>query len=154
MTRVFSKFSGLLLAMALAAPAAAQEAQTTPEDPVVLGSIDANLNDFLWHKRPLVIFADSAEDPRFLQQMQYIEARLDDLAERDVVVLIDTDPTGGSELREALRPRGFMLALISKDGTVILRKPSPWSVREISRTIDKQPLREQEIRDRRAAGQG
>jgi hypothetical protein len=86
--------------------------------------------------------------------MQYIEARLDDLAERDVVVLIDTDPTGGSELREALRPRGFMLALISKDGTVILRKPSPWSVREISRTIDKQPLREQEIRDRRAAGQG
>ncbi|MFU1477019.1 DUF4174 domain-containing protein [Roseovarius sp. C7] len=154
MTRVLSKFSGLLLAISLIAPATAQEATDPELDPVVLGSVDANLNDFLWHKRPLVIFADSPGDPRFLQQMQYIEARLDDLAERDVVVLIDTDPTLTSDLREALRPRGFMLALISKDGTVILRKPSPWSVREISRTIDKQPLREQEIRDRRAAGQG
>ena len=41
--------------------------------------------------------------------------------------------------------------LIGKDGTVYLRKPFPWSVREISRSIDKMPLRQQEIRDRRDA---
>ncbi|MCE8468096.1 DUF4174 domain-containing protein, partial [Rhodovulum sulfidophilum] len=29
------------------------------------------------------------------------------------------------------------------------RKPMPWNVREISRSIDKIPLRQQEVRDRR-----
>jgi hypothetical protein len=46
-----------------------------------------------------------------------------------------------------LRPRGFMLALVSKDGSVFQRKPAPWDVREISRAIDKLPQRQQEIRD-------
>jgi hypothetical protein len=45
-----------------------------------------------------------------------------------------------------------MLALLAKDGTVMLRKPFPWNVREISRSIDKLPLRQQEIRDRTGLG--
>ena len=49
--------------------------------------------------------------------------------------------------RRKFRPRGFMLTLIGKDGEVELRKPFPWDVREISRSIDKMPLRQQEIRD-------
>ena len=65
-----------------------------------------------------------------------------------MVVITDTDPAAKSELRTKLRPRGFMLALIGKDGTVKLRKPFPWDVRELSRTIDKMPLRKQEIRSR------
>jgi hypothetical protein len=36
--------------------------------------------------------------------------------------------------------------IMGKDGEVELRKPRPWDVREISRTIDKMPLRQQEIR--------
>ena len=38
--------------------------------------------------------------------------------------------------------------MIDKDGVVKLRKPSPWSTREIARTIDKTPLRRDEVRDR------
>jgi hypothetical protein len=30
-----------------------------------------------------------------------------------------------------------MMALIGKDGRVALRKPFPWDVRELSRTIDR-----------------
>jgi len=52
-------------------------------------------------------------------------------------------------LRSILRPRGFMMALVGKDGRVALRKPAPWSVRELSRSIDKMPLRQQEMADRR-----
>ena len=37
------------------------------------------------------------------------------------------------------------------DGTILLRKPAPWDVREISRSIDKLPLRKQEVRDRHSA---
>ena len=46
-----------------------------------------------------------------------------------------------------LRPRGFGLVVMGKDGRVAQRKPTPWSVREISRAIDKLPLRQQELRD-------
>ncbi|MEL6645963.1 MAG: DUF4174 domain-containing protein [Pseudomonadota bacterium] len=106
-----------------------------------------DLNDFQWIARPIVVFADTDADPRFVEQMELLQARIDELAERDVVIITDTDPNGRSDLRRKLRPRGYMLALIGKDGGVKLRKPSPWSVRELSRSIDKMPLRQQEIRD-------
>ena len=102
-----------------------------------------------WVLRPLVVFADTPNDPRFRQQIDLQMADIDLLAERDVIVITDTDPAAMTPLRTQLRPRGYMMALIAKDGRVALRKPSPWSVRELSRSIDKMPLRQQEIRDRR-----
>ncbi|QFT96511.1 hypothetical protein FIU85_04290 [Roseovarius sp. THAF8] len=120
----------------------------SPEDGIILDGESVDLNEFLWIKRPIVVFADNASDPRFIEQMNFITDRLDDLDRRDVVVLTDTDPSADSDLRRRLRPRGFMLALIGKDGKVELRKPAPWSVRELSRAIDKMPIRQQEIRDR------
>lgn len=121
-------------------------------DPVIQPAGVHKLEEYLWLKRPVVVFADSPADPRFQQQMDLLEERLEDLAERDVVVLTDTDASVLTPLREKLRPRGFMLVLIGKDGSVYLRKPFPWSVREITRSIDKLPLRQQEIRDRRSGG--
>lgn len=118
------------------------------EDGIILPGESVELKEFLWIKRPIVVFADNASDPRFIEQMNFITDRLDDLDRRDVVVLTDTDPSADSDLRRTLRPRGFMLALIGKDGKVELRKPAPWSVRELSRAIDKMPIRQQEIRDR------
>jgi hypothetical protein len=135
-----------------AAPLFAQEG---PEDSadglseIILPGETADLSEFLWIKRPLVVFADSPADPRYTLQMEYLTQRLEYLDERDVVVLTDTDPSADSELRERLRPRGFMLVLMGKDGTIYLRKPLPWDVREISRVIDKMPMRQQEMRDRR-----
>ncbi|MCH2095045.1 MAG: DUF4174 domain-containing protein [Rhodobacteraceae bacterium] len=148
------RLSTLLVAVwaTLALPAfAAEEASARS---IVLDAAEAQLADFLWTARPLVVFADSPEDPRYIQQLQNIENDVDALSERDVVVLVDTDPTTLSPLREALRPRGFMLVLIGKDGGVKLRKPAPWTVRELGRVIDKMPMRQQEIRDRRASGDG
>ena len=102
-----------------------------------------------WLLRPLVVFADTPNDPRFQQQMDLLLADMEQLVERDVILITDTDPDAMTALRTQLRPRGYMMALVAKDGRVALRKPSPWSVRELSRSIDKMPLREQEIRDRR-----
>lgn len=104
-----------------------------------------NLTDYLWLKRPVVVFANSDQDPNFQLQMQYLEAEAAELEERDVVILTDTDPEQTSPLRIELRPRGFTLVLIGKDGGVKLRKPRPWTVREISRVIDKMPMRQQEM---------
>lgn len=139
-------FLGLAPSLAAAQSQEAQEGDMTPKD-----AVEANLNDFLWEKRPIVVFADTPRDPAFIRQLDLLEAREDALLDRDVVILTDTDPKAMSELREKLRPRGFMLVLIGKDGDVKLRKPFPWDVRELSRAIDKMPMRQQELRDRRAA---
>lgn len=119
----------------------------------VFDAAEISKDDLQWVARPLVVFADTPNDPRFQQQMDRLLADLDDLAERDVIIITDTDPSAETELRTALRPRGYMMALIGKDGRVALRKPAPWSVRELSRSIDKMPLRQQEIADRRVLGQ-
>lgn len=122
------------------------EAADAPALPIV-DSADVTLDDFLWVKRPIVVFADAAADPRFVEQMRFLEADIEELVLRDVVVMTDTDRKSGSALRKKLRPRGFMLALIDKDGEIKLRKPAPWTVREITRSIDKWPTRQQEIRE-------
>ena len=146
-TLVFAAFFGGLAAL----PAMAQQADETPADMAPKDAVELNLNDFLWEKRPIVVFADTERDPAFIRQLELLDARAEALAARDVVILTDTNPDALTPLRKKLRPRGFMLVLIGKDGGVKLRKPFPWSVRELSRAIDKMPMRQQEIRDAKAA---
>lgn len=157
--QLFSALCATVLAISPAITAAAEEvaeelllnAPESEEVPLVRSAQDVDLTEYLWIKRPIIVFADSAADPRYVQQMQFINDRIDDLALRDVVVLTDTDASTASSARQKLRPRGFMLAILGKDGGVKLRKPLPWSVREITRSIDKFPMRQQEIRDRHPA---
>lgn len=132
-----------------AAQGAEQDAPEAEPFEMIQSATDTTLEDWIWVRRPIVVFADNAADPRYVQQMELLTERLDALEERDVVVITDTDPAARSSVRKKLRPRGFALTIIAKDGTIIARKPSPWSVREITRSIDKQPLRQQEARDRR-----
>ena len=149
----------LLAALAMASPATAQDAAAAPaEGPAEMLQIydasEVTLDQFIWVNRPVVVFADSPFDPRFVEQMELLQARPAELNERDVVVITDTDPDARSDIRRQLRPRGFQLTVIGKDGEVKLRKPSPWDTREISRSIDKMPLRQRELREQRAGGDG
>ncbi|MEE9387936.1 MAG: DUF4174 domain-containing protein [Paracoccaceae bacterium] len=113
---------------------------------------DVTLVEFLWLNRLIVVFADSELDPAFQKQLALLQDRAADLTERDVVVIADFDPASPSDIRNTLRPRGFNFVLIDKDGVVKLRKATPWDTREISRSIDKTDLRQQELRDARAGG--
>ena len=106
---------------------------------------DTNLKIYEWTHRPIVIFANSDRDPNFISQMEFLSEDIRALQERDIIVLIDTDPNFSSSLRKKLRPHGFAFILIGKDGQVKLRKPSRWNIREIARVIDKMPIRQQEI---------
>ena len=110
---------------------------------------NTNIKGFEWAQRPIVIFANSDKDPNFISQMEFLSQDIKALKERDIVVLIDTNPSIPSALRKKLRPHGFAFILIGKDGQVKLRKPSPWNIREIARVIDKMPIRQQEITRKR-----
>ena len=106
---------------------------------------NTNLEIYEWTHRPVVIFANSDKDPNFISQIEFLSEDIKALLERDIIVLIDTDPKLSSSLRKKLRPHGFAFVLIGKDGQVKLRKPSPWNIREIARVVDKMPIRQQEI---------
>ena len=140
----------LVLSCFLPLAAAAQDAPAP-----VFGPVDASevtLEQFLWLKRPIVVFADTPNDPAFQRQMQRINADLAPLEERDVVIITDTDPAARTEVRQRLRPRGFSLVLMDKDGEVKRRNPAPWGVRDITHAIDRFPLRRQEMLEQRPAG--
>lgn len=149
----------LLAALMLApAPAAVAQASDPVPDPAPAAAAPeaagfapipgdrADLSEFIWKKRPVLVFADSADDPAFVEQMALLAARWPELAARDVVVISDTTPEPLSDVRRKLRPRGFSLVLMTKDGQVSIRKPLPWNGREIMRAIDKMPIRREEIR--------
>ena len=132
--------------MAIAATeAGATEAEAV--DPMApRDAADVTLEEFLWVARPIIVFADTPADPRFIEQMQLLAARPDPLLERDAVIIIDTDPTARSAIRTELRPRGFSLVVMQKDGSVGFRRPSPRDVREIIRGIDNFSFRQEELR--------
>jgi len=140
----------LVLSCFLPLAAAAQDAPAPAFGPIDAAGV--TLNDFLWLKRPIVVFADTPNDPAFQRQMQRINADLAPLEERDVVIITDTDPAARTEVRQRLRPRGFSLVLMDKDGEVKRRNPAPWGVRDITHAIDRFPLRRQEMLQQRPSG--
>ncbi|GGH46432.1 hypothetical protein GCM10011341_06910 [Frigidibacter albus] len=147
--------AGMIAADSTAAPAdpAAEPATEAPtaavDDSAPLPAEGLSIDDFRWQKRLVLVFADSPDNPGFADQMRMLAEQPDELAMRDVVVIFDADPEAETEIRQKLRPRGFMLVLMDKDGQIAQRKPFPWTVREISRAIDKMPLRQEELRTRR-----
>lgn len=141
-------FASLIVAALAGTPLSAQQADRPTLSPIPASEVV--LSDLLWTKRPIVIFADSPNDPAFVTQLRNLADDPGELLKRDVVILTDSDPGTPSDARETLRPRGFSMVLLDKDGAVKLRKPLPWSVREIVHAIDKFPLRQQEIRDQQA----
>lgn len=146
---VLTTATAALMASTLPGVMAAEEPQLA-----VFNHADVALEAFLWTNRVVIVFADTPADPRFIEQLDLLTARPDALLERDVVIITDSEPEARSDLRRKLRPRGFGLVLVGKDGTVALRKPEPWDVRELNRSIDKMPMRQREIRERKAAGSG
>ena len=155
----------IILALAASLAIAGQTSAQTEADPMAVAAAEAGdtdleavdpmeprdattltLEEFQWVARPIIIFADSPNDPRVAEQLALLAARPDPLLERDVVILVDTDPAARSSIRTALRPRGFSLVVMQKDGAVGFRRPSPRDVREIIRGIDNFPFRQEEMR--------
>ena len=145
LNRIFAVFFGITI---LSSSATAGETlaawQANPSR--IFSTSDVDLSDMIWVARPLVIFTNSPLDPTFKEQMALLQEGLDMILERDVMIVVDTNPKLKTALRKNLRPKGFVWVLIGKDGSVKLRKPFAWNMREISRVIDKMPMRQQEIK--------
>ncbi len=150
--RWISAALGASALVGLMTQAAASAVDSWREDPrSVLEARDVDLEEFKWIARPIIVFAETSLDPAFEGQIRHFMDAMDEVVERDIAIIVDTDPQQKSELRRTMRPHGFMLVLVGKDGMVKLRKPFPWNMVEISGVIDKMPMRQREIRQRRGA---
>ncbi|WP_435259503.1 DUF4174 domain-containing protein [Thioclava sp. FR2] len=151
---VLAAFLPLAAAAQTGAATAETDGQAT-EAPAPFAPVAASevaFDSLLYVARPVVVFADSPNDPNYLRQMELLAENYPALIERDVILITDTDPATLGEWRKKLRPRGFSLVLMDKDLKAVIRKPLPWEVREITRAIDKFPLRRQEVLERNPAG--
>ena len=135
-----------------AARAEAPAAEKATRELTVLPATEVQPAEFLWQARPLVIFADTAADPAFVEQLAALRRDPLPLLLRDVVVITDTDPSVTSSWRRQLRPEGFSLVLMDKDWKPSIRKPLPWDGREIINSIDKMPIARTEALERNPAG--
>ncbi len=143
-----------LAVLALAIPAllsvAARAEEVIAFAPVAAAEVVEG--DLLYVLRPVIIFADSPNDPAFVRQMELLARSYDAFAARDVILITDTDPANPSALRRKLHPRGFSLVLMDKDWKPMIRKPLPWDGREIVNSIDKMPIARTEALERNPAG--
>lgn len=129
------------------------------------GALD--LSSYRWQHRLLVLAAPSAEDTALARQRESLARRADAVDDRDLVV-IELYARGGGRLGEralseaeaaGLRERLRLatgdraLLLIGKDGGVKRRAPLDTELRGVFEQIDAMPMRRDEMRERRAAGQ-
>ena len=119
----------------------------------------AELSDYLWQRRPLLVFAPTDNDPRLVETMRRIAASRCDFADRDMVLgRIVTDATStldgnmvdtnqAQRLRSAfgIGANSFSVVLIGKDGGEKLRVNDVPDLRAIYAVIDGMPMRGSEM---------
>lgn len=107
-----------------------------------------------WKKRILLVAAPTAGQVEFQDQKKLLAAAPEQLRERDVLVLNvlhdQLTPADRQFLQQELRLKltGLEIVLIGKDGGVKERSSRPLAPATLFGTIDKMPMRRQEMRGR------
>ena len=129
----------------------------------VLGSGTAGadaLDDYRWERRPLLVFAPTATDPRLVETLSRIEASRCDFVGRDMVLgvlvnvgtsALDGKAIDAEESRRLAQQYGiddnaFSVLLIGKDGGEKLRFTDVPDLQAIYTVIDGMPMRQGEMR--------
>ena len=107
---------------------------------------EVDLADFRWEARPVVVMAQSADDADYRRQMEIFASAAPEVADRDMLILTDTDPEAGGTLRDKLGPQGFGVYLIGKDGGVKFSSGAPVEMTRFREIIDAMPMRRREMR--------
>ncbi|MCW1957350.1 MAG: DUF4174 domain-containing protein [Mycobacterium sp.] len=122
-------------------------------------AVAAELSDYLWQSRPLLVFAPTDSDPRFVDTMRRIEASRCDFADRDMVLgrivtegtsTLDGQAVGTTQAQRlqsefGIDANGFSVVLIGKDGGEKWRVNTVPNLATIYAVIDGMPMRGREM---------
>ena len=109
--------------------------------------------------RPLLIFAERADDPEMEIQLRILKEHAEEASDRQLVAIaLPYRAPGPSALQlsaddaEAARRRfhvaagDFLVVLLGKDGGAKLRSAKPIPMSKLEATIDAMPMRQEEMR--------
>ena len=101
-------------------------------------------------KRVLSIYAHDSHNVDYVKQLQLLADDHDGLNERDIEIhnIILTDKTR-SIFKTNQVTSDFLVVLIGKDGGEKYRSTQPVTVQKLYSVIDKMPMRQDEIRNRK-----
>ena len=122
-----------------------------------MANAQVDLTKYQWEKRLILLFAPSAEEPTYREQVAVLEDSSGGLTERDLLIahLFETgsgqlgDEVLSEEVAAALRSEygvgnEFTFILIGKDGTEKRRSQEVVSINELFNQIDSMPMRQRE----------
>lgn len=118
------------------------------------------LSEYLWQKRPLLLFATDVQDPRLQQTRHHLKQQRCELEDRDMVIgefvvrgrsQLDGEPVSASDTavlrdRYAIAADRFAVVLIGKDGGEKYRLYEVPDLNDIYALIDGMPMRQDEMR--------
>lgn len=121
--------------------------------------VAADLGDYRWERRPLLLFAPTDTDPRLAETQRRIEASRCDFVGRDMVLgvvvgegdstldgeVIDAGETNRLVERYAIDANAFTVVLIGKDGGEKLRVKEVPDLSAVYALIDGMPMRRDEM---------
>ena len=124
------------------------------------GKNNVELSDYLWKKRPLLLFAPSPSSPMYRSVPDNLSANLDQIVDRHMVIIevfengmirIDgksdsRNSTASLRQRFSAEEGGLTAILVGKDGGLKLRQNGRLDLSEIFSLIDTMPMRQQEMR--------
>ncbi len=121
---------------------------------------DANLEQYQWKNRLLLVFAPSENHSTYQELVQSLDAAEGELADRDMVVFHLFEDKTGYVFGDAIRPESvttlrerynpdqgrLTLVLIGKDGGEKARQVGSYDLEALFRRIDEMPMRKREMR--------
>lgn len=122
-----------------------------------------NLSYQKWKNRVLLVFAPSADNPIYQQQMQLLQKHNNGFADRDLVLVQvlatnesyankqPIDESSAAKLRDrfGVDKENFRVILVGKDGGVKRSDATVVQATAIFEEIDAMPMRQQEMQQRR-----
>ncbi len=122
-------------------------------------AVAAELSDYRWERRPLLLFAPTDNDPRLAEALRRIEASRCEFVDRDMVIglvvaegkstldghVLNTDESQRLTKQFAIGDNTFSALLIGKDGGEKLRFNEVPDLQAIYAVIDGMPMRNSEM---------
>jgi hypothetical protein len=127
--------------------------------PVLMAQYDdspANLNQYQWQNRVILVFADSKESDQYQKQVQEFTSQDEGFQDRDLITFhlfsdgnsfledqdISKQDVKKLQKRFKIQPGSFAVILLGKDGTEKLRAEERLSTDKLFNIIDAMPMRQ------------
>ncbi|MEM6427804.1 MAG: DUF4174 domain-containing protein [Deinococcota bacterium] len=124
----------------------------------------ANLQQYQWQYRLLLIFAPNEDDAQYKQQVEAWQAQQDALLDRDMLVfhvfgageswleqpsqsphMLTAGQSAQLHTQFDVSEDDFALVLIGKDGGVKRRETAPTNLADVFTQVDSMPMRQREM---------